>query len=221
MRSYFIFTIFCYLLYVYLLLSASLCNWDLFRDADHLCGLLRCLDGHQWKAICERLVKNHRHTRSGFPDLTLWNPETGSCCFVEVKSPNDRLSTKQILWLEYLNKHGIESLVCHVEALNAKKIAATSASSSRPTSSNNTSSDSQSSTQYRNKLKASPKKSSAKKGMHVAPMSGEPVGAAKNHNNLSVSAVDNSGNSSSKKKLPSSGGKAKRSRKSSGDDFER
>ena len=25
-------------------------------------------------AVCERLAKNYRHTRSGFPDLIVWNP---------------------------------------------------------------------------------------------------------------------------------------------------
>jgi hypothetical protein len=39
-----------------------------------------------------------------------------------VKGPNDVLSAKQILWLEYLNSNGITALVCHVEALNARKL---------------------------------------------------------------------------------------------------
>ena len=115
-------------------ISASLCNWDLFKDAEHLSGLLKCLNGQQWRAICERLIKNHRHTRSGFPDLTLWNPKLGICSFVEVKGPNDRLSAKQILWIEYLNNHGISSLVCHVEAVNARKIVASSKSPKMNTS---------------------------------------------------------------------------------------
>ena len=29
----------------------------------------------QLRGILERLVKRHRHTRSGFPDLTMWNPD--------------------------------------------------------------------------------------------------------------------------------------------------
>ena len=36
---------------------------------------------------------------------------------VEVKGPNDRLSTKQILWIEYLNANGAHAEVCHVEGI--------------------------------------------------------------------------------------------------------
>lgn len=103
-------------------ITACLCNWSLFRSPSDLCSLLVCLSGIQWSAICQRLMKNHRHTRSGFPDLTVWNPDLKICNFVEVKGPNDRLSPKQILWLEFLNSHGIEAIVCHVQALNARKI---------------------------------------------------------------------------------------------------
>ena len=80
-------------------LASSLANWDLFSDSGHLCGLLRCLSGLQVAGVCRRLLQNHRHTRSGFPDLTLWDPETGRCEVVEVKGPGDRLSNKQILWI--------------------------------------------------------------------------------------------------------------------------
>ena len=34
---------------------------------------------------------------------------------VEVKGPNDRLSTKQVLWLDYLLEFGAQAEVCHVE----------------------------------------------------------------------------------------------------------
>jgi Fanconi-associated nuclease 1 len=37
--------------------------------------------------------------RSGLPDLTLWNPDTETVWFVEVKGPGDKLSYKQILWI--------------------------------------------------------------------------------------------------------------------------
>ena len=100
-----------------------MCSWEMFKGPDHLSGLLKCLTGLQWRAICERLIKHHRHTRSGFPDLTVWNPDLSVCHFVEVKGPNDRLSAKQILWMEFLNNHEITSVVCHVEATNAKKLA--------------------------------------------------------------------------------------------------
>ena len=90
-------------------------NWELFSSLNHFLSLLRCFTGEQLSGICRRLMMNHRHTRSGFPDLTLWDVHGGRVLFVEVKGPNDRLSNKQILWLDYLNAIGIEALVCHVE----------------------------------------------------------------------------------------------------------
>jgi len=34
---------------------------------------------------------------------------------VEVKGPGDRLSTKQILWLDYLTRLGVDAEVCYVK----------------------------------------------------------------------------------------------------------
>ena len=51
----------------------------------------------------------------------MWNPETKTCQIVEVKGPNDRLSKKQILWIDYLSKLGIKAVVCRVEAIGHKK----------------------------------------------------------------------------------------------------
>ena len=33
-------------------------------------------------AICERLAKDHRFTRSGFPDLIVWNSEEKVCILI-------------------------------------------------------------------------------------------------------------------------------------------
>ena len=46
---------------------------------------------------------------------------------MEVKSPNDRLSNKQILWIEHLRGLGVDAAVCHVEAVGGKRIAANAA----------------------------------------------------------------------------------------------
>ena len=46
---------------------------------------------------------------------------------LEVKSPNDRLSNKQILWIGHLRALGVDAAVCHVEAVGGKRIAAPSA----------------------------------------------------------------------------------------------
>ena len=88
----------------------------------HFQSLVKCFSGNQLSGICRRLMTNHRHTRSGFPDLTLWDVNKNRHLFVEVKGPNDRLSNKQILWLDYLSSIGVEAIVCHIEPLNGKKL---------------------------------------------------------------------------------------------------
>jgi Fanconi-associated nuclease 1 len=46
-------------------------------------------------------------------------------CFqlVEVKGPSDRLSQKQQIWLDELQKLGADVEVCHVTAIGAKGFA--------------------------------------------------------------------------------------------------
>ena len=102
--------------------TSSPANWALFQNLEQFQGLLGCLTNKQLSGICERLIKNHRHTRSGFPDLTLWNVGTKELWFCEVKGPGDRLSNKQILWLEYLTELGVRASVCHVEATNNRHV---------------------------------------------------------------------------------------------------
>lgn len=41
---------------------------------------------------------------------------------VEVKGPNDRLSPKQMIWLDELQKLGADVEVCHVAAVGAKSL---------------------------------------------------------------------------------------------------
>lgn len=36
---------------------------------------------------------------------------------IEVKGPNDRLSPKQTLWLDFLVSLGVEAEVCHVQGI--------------------------------------------------------------------------------------------------------
>ena len=52
----------------------------------------------------------------------MWDTINNRVAFVEVKGPNDRLSNKQILWLDYLNSLGLKAVVCHIEAINAKRV---------------------------------------------------------------------------------------------------
>ena len=57
--------------------------------------------------------------------MTVWNPSTKEVRIVEVKGPNDRLSNKQILWIDFLNKIGVTAVCCHVEAIGGKRLTKT------------------------------------------------------------------------------------------------
>jgi len=41
---------------------------------------------------------------------------------IEVKGPGDKLSTKQILWIQFLNSVGIPTQVCHVLSQGSKSL---------------------------------------------------------------------------------------------------
>jgi len=70
--------------------------------------------------ISERLSRNFRHYRSGFPDLVVWNE--AECLFVEVKGPGDKLSAKQSIWLDFLIAIGAKTEVCRVKSVSNKRI---------------------------------------------------------------------------------------------------
>uniref|UniRef100_T1IXG8 Fanconi-associated nuclease n=1 Tax=Strigamia maritima TaxID=126957 RepID=T1IXG8_STRMM len=100
----------------------SLVNWGLFRSFQHLESLSECITGGILSKICERLAKDYRFTRSGFPDLVVWSTSQKIFKVVEVKGPNDRLSTKQTLWLDFLLNIGVSAEVCHVTGSGTKKL---------------------------------------------------------------------------------------------------
>lgn len=97
-------------------------NWERFNNLQHVQGLVECIGGKTLSGILGRYAKDPRHTRSGFPDLTLWNTETKVFKICEVKGPGDKLSHKQIMWLDYLLKLGVDAEVCHVKAVGSKKL---------------------------------------------------------------------------------------------------
>ena len=102
--------------------TLSLVNWSVFPSETMVRQLVLCFDPLSLVSVLERMVVDHRSTRSGLPDLTLWNPREGVVRCVEVKGPGDKLSTKQILWIRFLNSVGISSEVCHVSSLGSKAL---------------------------------------------------------------------------------------------------
>ncbi|KAJ6642446.1 Fanconi-associated nuclease 1 [Pseudolycoriella hygida] len=95
--------------------TSSLVSWDAL-DIQSLQEIASCLGNDVLVAIFKRLCSNFRFTQSGFPDLLVWNPETKMIKAVEVKGPNDTLSSKQILWLNYFNASGFSAEVCYVKS---------------------------------------------------------------------------------------------------------
>ncbi|XP_045417792.1 fanconi-associated nuclease 1 isoform X1 [Lemur catta] len=99
---------------------ASLVSWDRFASLEQAQDLVSCLGGPVLSGVCRRLAADFRHCRGGLPDLVVWNSQSHRFKLVEVKGPNDRLSHKQMIWLDELQKLGAEVEVCHVVAVGAK-----------------------------------------------------------------------------------------------------
>ncbi|XP_006903001.1 PREDICTED: fanconi-associated nuclease 1-like [Elephantulus edwardii] len=98
----------------------SLVSWDCFTSLQQAQDLVSCLGGPFLSGVCRRLATDFRHCRGGLPDLVVWNSHSHHFKLVEVKGPNDRLSQKQMIWLDELQKLGAEVEVCHVVAVGAK-----------------------------------------------------------------------------------------------------
>ncbi|XP_026366101.1 fanconi-associated nuclease 1 [Ursus arctos] len=99
---------------------ASIVSWDRFASLQQAQDLVSCLGGPVLSGVCRRLAADFRHCRGGLPDLVVWNSQSRRFKLVEVKGPNDRLSHKQMLWLDELQKLGADVEVCHVVAVGAK-----------------------------------------------------------------------------------------------------
>ncbi|XP_056138184.1 fanconi-associated nuclease 1 [Lampris incognitus] len=98
----------------------SLVNWKCFSSLQQAQSLVSCLGGTFLGAIITRMAKDYRHCRGGLPDLLVWSTSNNIYKLVEVKGPNDRLSQKQQIWLDELQKLGADVEVCHVTAVGAR-----------------------------------------------------------------------------------------------------
>ncbi|XP_072291414.1 fanconi-associated nuclease 1 [Eucyclogobius newberryi] len=98
----------------------SLVSWERFSSLQQAQSLLSCLSGPFLAGVIMRMAKDYRHCRGGLPDLVVWNTSNNTYKLVEVKGPNDRLSQKQQIWLDELQKLGADVEVCHVAATGAK-----------------------------------------------------------------------------------------------------
>lgn len=101
--------------------ECSLVSWGLFQNLEELLGLVRCFQSEQLRQLFWNFCLNYRYFRSGGPDLVIWSTETSQCKFVEVKGPGDKLSEKQIVWLDFFMNTGISCEVCYVKGKNSKR----------------------------------------------------------------------------------------------------
>ncbi|XP_077293438.1 uncharacterized protein LOC143916294 [Arctopsyche grandis] len=99
--------------------EVSLFNKQL--EWNKLTEIVSCLGRNALSCICRRLALNYQYAHSGFPDLTVWNRLSKKIKFVEVKGDGDKLSHKQIQWMLYLMKCGIETEVCYVHKGTSKR----------------------------------------------------------------------------------------------------
>ncbi|XP_044048491.1 fanconi-associated nuclease 1 [Siniperca chuatsi] len=98
----------------------SLVNWERFSSLQQAQSLISCMGGAFLGGVIARMSKDYRHCRGGLPDLVVWNTSNNSYKLVEVKGPSDRLSQKQQIWLDELQKLGADVEVCHVAATGAR-----------------------------------------------------------------------------------------------------
>ncbi|UBM58338.1 VRR-NUC domain-containing protein [Marinilongibacter aquaticus] len=80
--------------------------WDGIRIATQFIGL------DKLKGILVHMSKDIAENSRGFPDLFVWDEE--NYAFVEVKSPTDNLSNRQLFWLGYFEENGINAHVLRV-----------------------------------------------------------------------------------------------------------
>ena len=97
-------------------------KWELFSGVQQIMGLVRCIGSKVIAGICERFAKDYLHTRSGLPDLVVWNCSDLKYKIVEVKGPNDKLSTKQQVWLDVLVRLGANAEVLYVKAVGGRRL---------------------------------------------------------------------------------------------------
>ena len=102
--------------------QCSLVSWNMFEDLAEFLSLVRCFSSKQITSLCKYMAQNYRYCRSGGPDLIIWSTELNKCKFVEVKGPGDKLSFKQIMWMDFFLKNGIECEVCYVKGQNSKRL---------------------------------------------------------------------------------------------------
>ncbi|KAJ5317352.1 hypothetical protein PENANT_c034G04794 [Penicillium antarcticum] len=85
-------------------------------DLEDLVEIVQCFRGEALATICKVMAQEYQQRGGGIPDLFLWNHETRTVLFSEVKSENDRLSDTQRLWIHILLSAGVKVELCNAVA---------------------------------------------------------------------------------------------------------
>lgn len=80
---------------------------------EHLLLFTDYLTSDQMKRILTEMARNPKSNTKGFPDLYVW--KTDDYRFIEIKSPNDKLSAQQLYWLDLFESIGIKSEVLNIK----------------------------------------------------------------------------------------------------------
>ena len=75
--------------------------------------LISLLTPQQIHAVLLEMAYNLRENTRGFPDLLVWDETEYS--FIEIKSPTDHLSSRQLHWLHFFADHNIKSRIVRVK----------------------------------------------------------------------------------------------------------
>ena len=94
-------------------LMNPLVNWQAL-DLDIIELALQRIAYSHWMQIFERILRDLRNNRAGFPDLVLF-PATGGYQLVEVKGPGDSLQKNQQRWMDYFAQHEIPHAIAWVQ----------------------------------------------------------------------------------------------------------
>ncbi|MCP4766709.1 MAG: VRR-NUC domain-containing protein [Gammaproteobacteria bacterium] len=87
-------------------------NWQGF-ELDLIELALERIEHAHWRAVFERILRDLRNNRAGFPDLVHF-PSAGGYCLIEVKGPGDSLQKNQQRWMQHFHEHGIPHQLARV-----------------------------------------------------------------------------------------------------------
>lgn len=96
-------------------------DWERFSDLQQLQCIVKNLGGNVLSGVLRMLAEDFRNLRAGMPDLLLYGERFEGSIICEVKGPRDRLSDKQLAWIDALCRLGARVEVCHVHEHNTKQ----------------------------------------------------------------------------------------------------